>query len=74
MRRMLLALLTVLLFALLSVTAFAEGTAVSSMSTDCTVERDGACTLTMRFTIEFAPGTESFTIPISSFLCPIFSN
>ena len=66
MRRMLLALLTVLLLALLSVTAFAEGTAVSSMSTDCTVERDGACTLTMRFTIEFAPGTESFTIPISS--------
>lgn len=64
-RRMLLALLTVLLLGLLSVTAYADGTTVTAMSTDCAVENDGACTLTMRFTVEFAPGTESFSIPVS---------
>ena len=63
---MLLALLTVLLFAaLLTTVAYADGTAVTSMTTECSVENDGACVLTMRFTVEFAPGTESFAIPIS---------
>ena len=65
MRRLLLAGWTVLLLALLSVTVFADGTAVTAMTTDCAVENDGACTLTMRFTVEFAPGTERFEIPIS---------
>lgn len=65
MRGMRLALLTLLLLALLSVTVYADGTAVTAMTTDCVVENDGACTLTMRFTVEFAPGTESFSIPVS---------
>ena len=65
MRRLFLAVWTVLLLTLLSVTAFADGTAVTAMTTDCSVENDGSCILTMRVTVEFAPGTESFSIPIS---------
>ena len=65
MRRLLLAVLTVLLLALLSTAVYADGTAVTAMSTECDVESDGACTLTLRFTVDFAPGTESFTVPIS---------
>ena len=65
MRRMLLAVFTVLLFGLLSTTVFADGTAVTAMTTDCDVEKDGACTLTLRFTVEFAPGAEHFAIPIA---------
>ena len=72
---MLLALLTVLLLALLSTVAYAEGTAVTAMTAECDVENDGACVLTLRFTVEFAPGTEQFSIPISSaakdIVCPL---
>ena len=75
MRRMLLGLLTVLLLALLSTTVFADGTAVTAKTTECDVERDGACTLSLRFTVEFAPGTESFDVPISAaardVVCPL---
>ncbi|MBR6376264.1 MAG: DUF2207 domain-containing protein [Oscillospiraceae bacterium] len=75
MRRMLLALLTVLLMGLLSTVAYAEGTALTAMTTECDVENDGACTVTMRFTVEFAPGTESFSVPVSSaakdIVCPL---
>ena len=65
MRRLLWIVWTGLLLLLLSVPAFAEGKAVTAMRTECTVENDGACVLTMRFTVEFTPGTESFTIPIA---------
>lgn len=65
MRGLRIALLALLLLTLLSTTAFADGTSITAMSTDCAVENDGACTLTIRFTAEFAPGTENFSIPIS---------
>ena len=65
MRRILALALTLLLSALLVTTASAEGTVVTSLSTDCVVENDGACTMTLRMTVDFAPGTEDFAIPIS---------
>lgn len=63
-RRILLALLTVLLLALLSATVFADGTAVTAMTTECDVEKDGACTMTLRFTVELAPGVDHFEFPL----------
>ncbi|MBO4419206.1 MAG: DUF2207 domain-containing protein [Oscillospiraceae bacterium] len=65
-------LLTVLLLVLLSAVAFADSPAVTSMTTQCEVENDGACTVTMRFTVEFVPGTESFQIPIAQGAKDIF--
>lgn len=53
-----------LLLFLLAGQAWAEDTDVSSMDIDCQVENDGACTVTMRFTADFAPGTQDFEIPI----------
>ena len=63
-RRLITAGLTVLLLLLLATTASAEGTVVTSLHTDCAVEADGACTLTLRISVNFAPGTETFSIPI----------
>lgn len=68
MRRLLTAMITLLLLALLAVPVSAEGTAattVTAMRTECVVEPDGACAVTLRFTVEFAPDTEDFAIPIS---------
>lgn len=59
------ALLTVLVLAGLATAAWAQETAVSSMRTGCTVEQDGACSLTIEAVVDFAPGTEDFAIPIS---------
>lgn len=59
------ALLAVLLLAGLATAAWAQETAVSSMDTSCTVEQDGACTLTIQAVVDFAPDTQDFAIPIS---------
>ncbi|MBR6376891.1 MAG: DUF2207 domain-containing protein [Oscillospiraceae bacterium] len=58
-------LLAALLLAGLAVGAWAQETAVSSMDTSCTVEQDGACTLTIQAVVDFAPDTQDFAIPIS---------
>ena len=68
MRRLLTAMITLLLLVLLAAPVSAEGTAataVTAMRTECVVESDGACAVTLRFTVEFAPDTENFAIPIS---------
>ena len=66
MRRLFLAAITLLLLALLTTAVSADGTAVTAMRTDCAVESDGACTVTLSFTAEFAPDTRDFAIPIAS--------
>lgn len=53
------------LLTLLAGAAWADDTAVTSLRTDCAVESDGACTLTLTAEIDFASGTEDFAIPIS---------
>ena len=59
------AALLLALLVLLTTTAFAEGDTVTSLKTDCQVETDGACTLTMEITLDLASGTERFSIPVS---------
>ena len=53
-----------LLLFLLSVTVHAEGSAVTAMRTNCDVEIDGACTVTMELSLETDPETEQFDIPL----------
>lgn len=65
-RRLWILAVLLLTLALLAGTVFADETVVSELKTDCTVEKDGACTITMDLTIDLADGTESFSIPISS--------
>jgi Predicted membrane protein (DUF2207). len=59
-------LAALMLLALLTTAVSADSTAVTSMRTDCAVEADGACTVTLEFTVNFAQGTKEFEIPISS--------
>jgi hypothetical protein len=59
-------LLTLLLLLLLTTVVSADGTSVTAMTTECDVEADGACTLTIHVTVDFAPGTKDFSIPVSS--------
>lgn len=66
MKYLLRCLFALLLCLLLSMAVSAEGTTVTAMRTDCDVETDGACTVTLRFTVDFAPGTGDFAIPVSS--------
>lgn len=65
MRRLLRLILLLGLLWLLSASVYADGTAVTAMKTECAVEADGACTVTMRVTVDFARGTQEFFIPIS---------
>ena len=65
MRNLCRAALTLLVLLLLATTVSAEETSVTAMVTDCAVEADGACTVTMRVTVDFAPETAGFSIPIS---------
>ena len=55
-----------ILLVLLTGTVFADETSVTGLRTDCVLEPDGACTVTLTVELDFAPGTESFSIPISS--------
>lgn len=66
MRKLFLAALTLLLLALLATAVSAEGTAVTELKTECAVEVDGACTLTLSFTVDFAPGSQEFVVPVSA--------
>ena len=66
MRRLFRAVLALLLIVLLTTAVSAEGTSVVSMNTECVVEPDGACTLTLKVKADFAPDTRDFEIPISS--------
>ena len=64
MRKLLLAL--ALLF-LLAGTAYADVTAsVPSLDTECTVEQDGACTVTLHAVVKTDGAIQTFLIPISS--------
>ena len=65
MRKLFFAAISLLLLILLATAVSADGTAVTAMRTECDVEQDGACTVTLRFTAEFAPDSEGFAIPIS---------
>ena len=65
MRNLLRAAAGLLLCLLLAMAVSAEGTTVETMRTDCDVESDGACTVTLRFTVDFAQGTQDFAIPVS---------
>lgn len=53
------------LLILLTATAFADESSVTGLRTDCVLESDGACTFTLTVELDFAPGTEGFSIPIS---------
>ena len=65
MRRLLRLVLLLGLLWLLSVSVHADGTAVTAMKTDCAVEADGACTVTMYLTVDFARDSRDFVIPVS---------
>lgn len=65
MRRLFIAAATLLLLLVLTTAVSADGTAVTAMRTDCAVEQDGACTVTLKFTVEFGPDAEDFAIPIA---------
>ena len=65
MRNLLRAALTLLLLLVLTTAVSAEGSTVTAMHTECSVERDGACTITIEFTADFAADTKDFEIPIS---------
>ena len=65
MRKLFFAAISLLFLILLATAVSADGTAVTAMRTECDVEQDGACTVTLRFTAEFAPDSEGFAIPIS---------
>ena len=59
-------LITLLLLLGLAAPVYAEGTAsVTALDTQCTVERDGACTVTLQVRIR-PEGAESFVIPVSA--------
>lgn len=65
MRRLFLAVFTLLFLVLLATAVSADGTTVTAMRTVCAVEQDGACTVTLTFTAEFGSDAENFAIPIS---------
>ena len=65
MRRLLRFTLLLGLLWLLSVPVFADGAAVTALNTDCAVEADGACTVTLHVSLDFGQGVEDFAIPIS---------
>ena len=65
MRRVVCLLLTAVLLGLLVTAVSADGTAVAALDTECVVENDGACVTTLRLTVDFAPGTQGFSIPIA---------
>ena len=66
MRKLFLAAAALLFLLLLATGVSAADSTVTEMKTECVVETDGACTLTLNFTVDFAPGTEDFTVPVSS--------
>ena len=61
MRNLLRAALTLLLLLVLTTAVSAEGSTVTAMHTECSVERDGACTVQIEFTADFAAEDGSFT-------------
>ena len=65
MRNLLRAALTLLLLLVLTTAVSAEGSTVTAMHTECSVERDGACTVQIEFTADFAADAGDFEVPIS---------
>ncbi|MBQ1678045.1 MAG: DUF2207 domain-containing protein [Oscillospiraceae bacterium] len=66
MRKLFLAAAALLMLLLLTTAVSAEGTTVTEMKTECAVENDGACTLTLSFTVEFGGDAGDFTVPVSA--------
>lgn len=66
MRKLFLAAAALLFLLLLTTVVSAEGSTVTELQTECVVEQDGACTLSLRFTVEFGAGAEDFTVPVSA--------
>ncbi|MBO4212050.1 MAG: DUF2207 domain-containing protein [Oscillospiraceae bacterium] len=65
MRRCFNLIAALIFLVLLATTAFADAPAATRLYTDCNVEQDGACTVTLDVTIEFPSPTEDFCIPIA---------
>ena len=65
MRNLLRAALTLLLLLVLTTAVSDEGSTVTAMHTECSVERDGACTVQIEFTADFAADAGDFEVPIS---------
>ena len=62
MRRLLIGLFLIFL---LTGGVYAAETSVRSMQTECTVSKDGSCTVLITAEISFAPGTTEFAIPVA---------
>ncbi|MBQ1371610.1 MAG: DUF2207 domain-containing protein [Oscillospiraceae bacterium] len=65
MRRWFNLISTAIILILLAATAFADSPSVTRLYTDCNVEQDGACTVTLDVTIDFPSPTTDFCIPVS---------